>query len=379
MRKFLAFFICLTLLFSLLSCTAKYERVPSTAEEERTVWTLKINDDTYEVKYELYRAFFLSIKNSIDGGDNSVWKSADKDEYIQLIDRIILGYASDIYAAFAVCKTIGFDVYSRDVERTIEEYVTASVEGGVAIVPTWEGIVTDVTVKGNGSYEEYLKSLKEMNLNYSTQELLYRYYVALRAIDTYYIGTYSEENIDGEIKVGAYEYSKDDVFRFYMSEDCVRVLRHSFSANISYTPQERAERDRAKIADAAMYGESEVVNCIIGLGAMTSTTEISAGSIIGRYNLDEAYAAEYTAAAFDTGVGLVSPVIEINDGLEHSYNVLYRAEKSEEHFNANYSSIAYVYLKNAVGKILYDTKTQLQRSAVPSEVLSSIDRALIKM
>ena len=379
MKKFLAFITLLSLLFSLASCGTEYEPVPSTEEEGKTVWTLSLGGTEYEVKYELYRAFFLSIKNSVDGGDSSVWQGADSADYIKQIDAIILGYAADIFAAFAVCKNIGYDLYSAEVESTIEGYIKAGVEGGVVVVPTWDGIVTDVTVEGNGSYEEYLKSLAAMNLNYSAQELLYRYYIALRAIDSYYIGTYSVDNIEDEIKVGAYEYTRDNVYDFYMSEDAVRVIRHTFAANIDYKPEERIERDRLLIEEAAMYGEEQVVNCIIGLGAMTSPTELSSGTVVGRYNLDRAYAKDYIDAAFSTKVGSASSAIVINDGLEHSYNVIYRAEKSDAHFDANYSAIADVYLKNAVGKILFDARASLIESATPSDFLTSLDRSLIQM
>jgi hypothetical protein len=379
MKKLVLFLTCLSILVSLVACGPKYEPQASTEEELRTVWTLEIGEEVYTVNYELYRAIFLNLRNSIDGGDRSVWNGESKKIYIDRIDGMILDYVCDIYAAFSVCKSIGFDIYSDDVDDAIEDYITAGVEGGIAIAPTWEGIVTEVTVSGAGSYEEYLKSLTEMNLNYSVQDLLYRYYIALSAIDSYYIGTYSDDNIDGKITVGAYEYTRDEVYTFYNSEDCVRVLRHSFSADISYTPREKAEGDRSKLEDAALYGESEIANCIIGLGAITSASEIKNGTVVGRYNLDDAYAMDFINEAFATKPGQISEIIEINDGLEHTVNILYKAEKSDEHFNSCYSTIAYVFLKNKVGSILNSKEKTLKESATPASLLETLDRAAIKM
>jgi len=380
LKKIIILLLLLAMLLPLVSCGAKYEPQESTEEEARVLFTLSLDGEEYEVRYELYRAFFLSLRDSVDKGDRSVWSGADKQKYVDEIDRKILEYVSDIYASFAVCKKIGFDVYSQEVEEKLEEYIAAGVEGGVALIPTWEGIVTDVAIEGNGSYEDYLKALKQMNLNYSVQILLYRYYIALQAIDTYYIGTFSDEYISGAIEVGAIKYTREDVQKFYNSEDCVRLIRHSLRAEIDYKPEERAERERQSIIDAAASGDEQtVVNAIIGMGATTAPLEIKNGYVVGKNNLDEAYAEEFVREAFETPVGEVSNVIEIHDGLEHTFYVLYRAEKSEENFNDCYTQIAYVYLKDCVGKVLNTAEEALEKSFVSTDALKSLDRSTISM
>ena len=82
--------------------------------------TLTVNEKTYEVKYELYRAFFLTYKSQVDGGDPDAWTGENKAEYIAKINGIIVDKVTEIYSAFALCDKIGFDLYSRDVENKIQ-------------------------------------------------------------------------------------------------------------------------------------------------------------------------------------------------------------------------------------------------------------------
>ena len=61
--------LCLTLIFaavlSLAACSAKYEPVPSTEEEARVVMRFALDGKKYELKYELYRALFLTYKEAL--------------------------------------------------------------------------------------------------------------------------------------------------------------------------------------------------------------------------------------------------------------------------------------------------------------------------
>ena len=73
-------------ILSLASCTKnKYTPVESTAEEKKVVMTLSIDSDKYEVKYEIYRALFLELRDEVYGGDRSVWSVENKAEYIEKI------------------------------------------------------------------------------------------------------------------------------------------------------------------------------------------------------------------------------------------------------------------------------------------------------
>lgn len=376
MKKIIAIILMLAAMLSVTACSKTYPAVESTEEESRVVMTMTAYGKSYEVKYELYRAFFLTYKSQVDGGDATVWSGENKDEYIARIDEIIIDRIADIYSAFAMCDKIGFNLYSKDVEKKIEENIRISVEGGS---------YGSSTLQGHESYDDYLASLKDMNLNYSVQTLLMRYAIAVDAIDTYYIGTASSDDIDANISIGALEYTKDDVRDFYFSDDCVRVLRASFNKEISYTPLERAEKLRDSLIEAAESKdtfeekEKEVFNAIIRNGLYSNTAEIKNGYVIGRYNLERSYYGAMTDAAFSLEDGEVSNPIDVVSDMENSYYVIYRTLKSEEHFEANYESIKYIYLMNYVGEISHGAALELKNSIVYTDVLKNIDHSSISM
>ena len=366
MKKITLIILVLSLLLSLFSCGGtEYEPVPSTNEESETVMTLSLDGDTYEVKYELYRALFLNYKDAVSGGDDSVWTGDGKDEYIEKIENIILERAASIYAAFAICKNIGFDVYSNGVEKKINQYIKESVEGGDS-------------AEGYGSYEKYLEVLRSMNLNYSVQTLLYRYAIATEAIDNHYIGTLSADDINGSISVGSLKYTREDVKSYYESNECVRVLRAHIQASAHYDPLEYANRVKSNMEDAAINGEDDVATVIINSG-LTAPTEVSNGYLIGKHNLDSFYFEDMTKAAFELSKNEVSSVIDINNGEERILYILYKAEKSDEHFEHCYNEIAYVYLTDTVGEIIDHAKDALYESAVYSDFLKSLDRSTVSM
>ncbi len=378
MKKIIAILLVLASLFALASCKGdkEYPPVESTEEEARTVMTLSIDGKTYDVKYELYRAFFLTYKSEVDGGDESVWTGDKKDEYVAKIDALILERVAEIYAAFAICERIDFDLYSDDVEDKIKDNIRISVEGGS---------YGSAVIEGFESYEDYLASLKAINLNYSVQTLLFRYAIAVDAIDTYYIGTASSDDVDINLTVGKIEYTKEDVKEFYDSDECVRVLRASFQKKISYTPLEKAENLKAALETAAQSKdtleemEAAVVTAIMGNGLYSNAAEIRDGYVIGRYNLERSYYGDMTDAAFALNIGEVSAPIEVVTDVEDSYYVLYRSYKSDEHFEENYDSIRYVYLMNYVGEISHGVAEELKGSVSYTDYLKGIDHSGIRM
>ena len=378
MKKLIAILLVLASLFALASCNKdkEYPPVESTDEEARTVMTLSVDGKTYDVRYELYRAFFLTYKSDIDGGDESVWSGDKKDEYIEKIDARIIDRIVEIYAAFAICERIGFDIYSKDVEKKIKENIRISVEGGS---------YGNAAIEGFDSYDDYLASLKAINLNYSVQTLLFRYAIAVDAIDTYYIGTASSDDVNINLTIGKIEYTKDDVKEFYNSDECVRVLRASFQKKISYTPLEKAENLKAALENAAQSKdtleemEAAVVTAIMGNGLYSNAAEIRDGYVIGKYNLERSYYGEMTDAALALEIGEVSAPIEIVTDVEDAYYVLYRSYKSDEHFEENYDSIKYVYLMNYVGEISHGVGEELKESVSYTDFLKGIDHSEIRM
>ena len=374
MKKTTSAILAMVMLLSVLllaGCNGNfYEPVPSTQEEATTVMILKIGDKTYEVKYELYRALFLNFKSEVDGGDESVWSGADKDKYISEIEQIILDYATDIYATFYLAESVGINPYSDEIGREVNEYINASVEGGTVNGSTYEGYE---------SYEKYLEKLTELHLNYSVQSLLFRYSVVMDRLDEHYLGDYIDGEINEGDKGGALPLTEQLVRDFYNSDGCVRVIRTYVSESMSEDPNRPQYVRDAIAAVAAGGGEESVRNAMISYGALIPIHEMENGYIVGKYNLDESFFGKMVDAAFELEVGEVSEVVTVHDGLEYYHYIIYRAEKSDEHFDANYSSIAYIYLKNEVGKSLNDAAKTMTDAVVRTEFLKNLSHSEISM
>ena len=370
MKKIIALTLVLVSLLSLVSCQ-KYKPVKSSDEESATVMTLTLEDKTYEVPYELYRSFFLQLKTAVDGGDSSVWSGADKDEYIKKIDGMILSRITDIYALFHLCDKVGIDVYSKDVEKTLDKYVTASVDGGIVDGIIFEGF--------EGDYDAYLESLKKMNLNYSVQKLLLRYSLASELLDFHYIGNFGEEEFVEDTVMGALKYTEEDVRNFYYSRECVRVLEAFLSTadevSSAINTPEKAEKIRSLLlASATEYEAGTII-----ITNTLATEDTRKGRIIARHNLDPMYYSELTEAAFSLGRLMPSEVITLNTGYDNGYTIIIPVDKSDENFKECYDDIAYAYLQNTIGTYIYETKIALTESAIPTDLLASLDRATVSI
>lgn len=368
MKKIIALILFAASLFTLASCGEKdYAPVESSAVEAQVVMTIEFEEKRYDVKYELYRALFLSLRKSVDGGDASVWTSDNKNEYIEKIDGIIKKRVTEIYSVFHIADKIGIDVYSKEFNAAVKDYIKMSVEGGYYNGTEVEGF--------GGDYQKYLESLKESNLNYSVQDLLLRYSLATEKIYEYYAGyldgEYLEETVQGKL-----EYTREDVLAFYNSDECVRVMRAFLPKK--YTTAERASEIRNKIEEKAQYGDEEVGNYIIGTSS-TASADVKNGELIAKHNLDTAYYEELERAAFDLGYYEVSEVIEITTGYEDGYIILYRFAKNSSHFDSCYTDIASVYVQNEIGKI-FDTAADSMLSVIKTtSILDTTDRATITM
>ena len=75
----------------------------------------------------------------------------------------------------------------------------------------------------------------------------------------------------------------------------------------------------------------------------------------------------------------MSEVVRIHDGSRMAYYVIYRAAKSAEHFEENYPSIAYVYLRNEIGKKYELCSAELAASASYTDFLNKLDHSAISM
>ncbi|MBQ8720049.1 MAG: hypothetical protein IJY65_03345 [Clostridia bacterium] len=365
MKKFLCALLSLIFLsFSLVSCSeSKYEPVESTDEERRVVMTLSLDGKSYDVKYELYRALFVATHATVDGGDASVWSGDKKDEYIVRVDDLIARRAAEIYSVFHLCQKNGIDLYNDEVDEVVESYVTVSVEGGT---------IGGVDVTGYESYEKYLEYLASIGMNYSVQDLLYRYTVGLEKLDEYFLGTVDQSNISNNVVFGSIKYTEEDISDFYYGDDSVRIIRAFFDSSVkSREVVEGYQDDISK-----MSNDAEVASYIIQRSLLAGS-DVMNGIVVGRYNLDSLYYSKVTEAAFSLPLTGVSEVIEINSESEQGYCIVYVAHKTEEHFTECYDDIVEMYLQNEVGRIMSDAADSLVEGLAVKSALGSIDRAAI--
>ena len=349
-RKFVILCLLSAMLLSLFSCgkETEYPPVESTEEERATVITMTDGDRALDVPYELYRALFLTYREEFDGGNPSLWSEAGSDLLLEKINDRILDRIAEIYAVLGVARDIGFDPYGKEAEEKIKTYVKASVEGGY---------IDGMNVEGHGTYEKYLAYLESVHLNYSVQILLFRYLIALRAVQDHYLGVVDEYG--NEESAPALKPTDDDLRAFYFGEDSVRVL-WIFLDGQSYT-ERRAKEIRDTVAGKP--DEAAVAAYMIGQ-TTTPGPEVLAGHTIGRYTLESSYYLDVTDAAFSLAVGETSAPVATATGTESGYYILYRAEKSEENFTSYKDSVKENYMQNEVGRILSEKRESLKNSSV---------------
>ena len=365
MKKIFCIILIISALLSLSACDGYYEPVESTEEEARVIMTLSPDGKTYEVRYELYRAMFLTYKASVDGGDASVWTGEGREAYIEKIHGIIVERVTDIYAALHLCDKVGINLYSKAVEKEIKEYVKSSVEGGI-----YDGEV----LGGYNSYEEYLSALAKLGLNYSVQELILRYAIAINKLNAYYAGEAGDGYLDDTLSGGTIKYTDEDIEDFYYSYDSVRYML-AFVQSKYEGAYERAVRLREKMLEAE--GDDEAVAIAIVSSSISATEDVMRGVVIGKYSLDEENYRAMTEAAFNTNLGRVSEIVEITAGEEPGYYILYPILKTEEHFEECHDEIVTAYVENEIGKLLYDVQAALTEGARGSELLDSLDYSKI--
>ena len=372
MKRIVALFMLICLLVgSLTACKKKYKPVESSEEESRVVMTLSFSGHTYEVKYELYRAFFLTYKSEIDGGDDSVWTGADKESYIAIMNERIVDEVTEIFAVFALCEMNGFDLYSKDVEKKITEMIRVSVEGGAYGDDIYEGF--------DGDYDAYLTSLKAIYHNYSTAVLLMRYSIGRGMLESHFIGSSRYDDSTGVLTDGKLQYTVDTIRDYYYSDNASLMLSTYIAEGVSYTPREYAEEVRLEIVDEAKYGTEAVKILMINRGTPTAITELENGVLYGRYSLARDYKA-LGEAAHNLAVGEVSEVIPTyapNDGKR--YYVMYKMEKTEEFFENFYANIVEVYLYDTIGLMIKSTGDALATAVTYTDAHSEIIHGEVRM
>ena len=363
MKKLLLPIVIILSLLILVGCKDEYEPQKSTKEESRVVATVTVEGERYDIKYELYRALFLSNKAAVDGGDESVWSGENKDEYIDRINEIIFERAAEIYAVISLGRELGIDAYSKEIDEQIRELVRVGVEGNGA------------DIEGHGSYGKYLESLKKQGLNYSVHDLLYRYSIVLTKIEEYYKGT--EDKALGRLP-GDIEIKREDVKAYYESDDCARIFHIYFEDGKSIYPMSTYKAGLEGKSDdlsAALYIIQNAPHIVY---TDLLLDEGVTGIMLGRYTLDLRAYSEYTAAAFSLAAGSVSDVITVTDGTKVNY-LIYKLDKDNEHFDRCFDSVLNSYIDNEIGKSVSTIKGTLLSSLTKKDAYGDISHKDISM
>lgn len=351
-KRLLSLTLAIVLLFCLVSCKKGYESVPSSEQELTTV--MKMGD--FEIKYELFRTFFLTNKSSIDGGDRNVWISDKASEYRAEAIELILPQIAEIYAMFAMCESYGIEVFSEEMDAKVQQYVDVSVDGGM---------IGDSIISGFASYEEYLEYLKSMYMNDSVSRLLIRYSLCEELL---------REKFLTETKA-----TKEDVEEFFFGDECAHITW----LNILYEGTEYlGSEDMRNLADKAharlktAKNQREVINTLVQYSAGASASQIENGFYIGKYTLDSAYMQEIIDAAFTLKAGEFSQVIENYYGLY----IIYVMNKNASYLEteSNYEEIEELYLNNKFYYALSEYKASLLKGVKYTDFFNSLNFAEIE-
>lgn len=373
MKRICALLLAVCLFALMLAGCGKsdYPPVKSTEAEARTVLTISYGDRSYEIPYELYRTFFLTYRDEVDGGDRSVWSGEDSETYRETINRKIFRQMADIYAVRELCTQIGYDFYSKDADDKIREYIRVSVEGG-----TLDGM----EIEGCGSYEAYLQRLKDDYVNYSVQDLIYRYYLGENALESFYFGTDSE--YAETFRFGDITYTDADLRAFYEKEDTGRFLWICLDKDVHPTDAGvRAIHDKIVTAVAAAGNAEKDKKAGETLFRYTTTAygEVMAGYLVTPYNLDENQYGDLIAAALALDVHEVSQPIRVHSDAYNGYFIVYRAEKTEEYLAEHRADVVTAFLQDSLGRKLAVIRDAMVAGAVPTEELKNLDLSAVTM
>ncbi len=363
MKKILALLLAAAFVFSFASCT-KYKAQKSTKEESRVVYELKNGKKTYDVKYELYRLFFLTYRDSIDGGDRAVWTGENAATYIEKMNALILDRVSEIYAVFALCDELSIDLYGKDVDKMVEELLTVNVEGGTYNGEYYEGFE---------SYDDYLSNLKAAGGNYAVSDLLFRYSIGLTVLSEHYSGL-------GE-GLGNLTPSGEELAAFFEDESTARMLFVYFDRAVALDNPTRIDKIKDHIesiteTDSLPDVQDETIGTYL-LGQVNNMAEadVKAGEIITAYSLDNVSYSGVTDVVLSLCDGEVSDLHEIVSDAFDGFFFIYRMHKPENYLEQNRDRVMETYIADYCGKQLAEKKAELLKSAQGTTVLSSLSYA----
>ena len=360
MKRILALLLVIATCLSLASCR-KYKPQKSTDREATPIATLQYGKEKFEVNYELFRAMFLSAKETVSEGDLSRFNGSEGSALLEEARAVALDKIFDIYATFALCKSLGIDLYSKAVDKKVEESITLSIEGGYSENGQY--------IEGLGSYEAYLENLKIFYMNYAVQDLMIRYSYGVSALGAHYRGTY--DAYGNKTAEGSITYTDAQVNAFYNSEDTCRIF-------LAFTQKDYSDALALRDRIAAEPTEERVSAYILG-HTLASEVDAKDGLVIGKYTLDSTTYSGITEAAFALRVGETSRPIEgIYDGYK-GYFILYRAEKSAANLEEIRDGVTGTYVENEIGKCFAEAKEALKENTSFTSFYNALSLSAIRM
>jgi hypothetical protein len=360
MKRIITLLLVLAMCLSLAACQ-KYEPQKSTKLESTAVASVTYGKETYKINYELFRAMFLSAKETVSDGDLTKFNGAEGAELLEKARAVALDKIYEIYTTLALCESLGIDLYSKKADQKVEESITVSIEGGYAENGQY--------IEGIGSYEAYLENLKIFYANYAVQDLLIRYSYGVSALGSYYRGTY--DDYGNKAEEGALTYTDNEVTDFYNSDDTRRIF-------LVFTQKDKTDAQALRDKIALQTDEEMVSAYILG---HTTASEVDAkdGLVIGKYTLDNNVYKNVTDVAFSLAEGETSqPIPGLYDGYK-GYFILYRAQKSAENLQEIRASVSKNYIENEIGKRFAEVKSAIAESISFTEFYGTLNLGSISM
>ena len=319
------------LLSALASCGGGYRMKKSTEKEATPVFT--IGEDT--VNFELLYTFFLN-RMEVAG---LTLDTVGAEEFSDLMAAAEAEIA-EIYALFAVCREVGIDPFSKDVEKKITEYIKMNVDGGV-VGDTWiEGSFED--------YDAYLAYIREAyHMNDAVNRLLIRYAIC-------------EDLLVSHFKT-AYPYTEADVRAFFGSDDCLHIVWVGRTATDGGLDREENLALMASIRDYLIDGE---IRSAIGLSLRQDTD-----FYMGRYSKDDAYYGELIDTAYKLAVGETSGIIDLGPS---GFFVVKRLEKDTDDLDTRYREIEEVFLTDALYTDVEEKAAELLQGIVYKDAYNAL-------
>ena len=267
MRKIILFLLCLCLLIpTLIACrdeeTADYPPVERTAEEARVV--MKVGG--YDVYYDQYRMLYLQFKN-VYGNDDAKIKAAVEAEL------------RSFYALFTLAEKKGVSVFGETMNNAVVSGIKLLIEG-------------DAFSSGYGSYENYLKTIRENGMTDATVRLQLRADAVRADLLQKYIDS-------GELSVDT-----EALTAFLQSDHCVRVQYIYVDRSAFYYNGQFDEEAYEAVVDAA-EAKLDVVtddNFIWQMTQYAPTMNSAVDTYISLYQFDAPYT-EIGNAAFALSLG----------------------------------------------------------------------------